>query len=77
MHVKVNNDVEPNLKMDENEQFDQVLREELVRQNVANNEDISLIGGADEIDGGVLAMYVGEPSEQYLVMVENEDRYLE
>jgi len=65
------------MRMDENERFDHVLREDLVRENVANSEDISLIGGEDEIGGGVLAMYVGEQSKQYLFMVENEDRDLE
>ena len=77
MHVQISYDVEPNMRMDENERFDHVLREDLVIENVANSEDISLIGGEDEIGGGVLAMYVGEQSKQYLFMVENEDRDLE
>ena len=66
--------VESNMRMNENERFDKILREDLVRQNVVNNEDTSLIVGTDEIGGAVLAMYVGEPSE---VVVENKDIYLE
>lgn len=61
--------VESNMRMNENERFDKILREDLVRQNVVNNEDTSLIVGTDEIGGAVLAMYVGEPSE---VVVENK-----
>ncbi|CAE6199406.1 unnamed protein product [Arabidopsis arenosa] len=77
LHVEVTNDVEQNQGIDENEGFDQVLREDLVRGYVANNEDIPLVGGADDSGGGVLAMYVGEPSQQYPAVVENEDRDVE
>ncbi|KAG7583472.1 MULE transposase N-terminal all-beta domain [Arabidopsis suecica] len=77
LHVEVTNDVEQNQGIDENEEFDQVLREDLVRGYVANNEDIPLVGGADDSGGGVLAMYVGEPSQQYPAVVENEDRDVE
>ncbi|CAL9222207.1 unnamed protein product [Arabidopsis halleri] len=68
LHVEVTNDVEKNQRIDENEGFDQVFREDLVRGYVANNEDMPLVGGADDSGDGVLAMYVGEPSQQYPVV---------
>ncbi|KAG7578993.1 MULE transposase N-terminal all-beta domain [Arabidopsis thaliana x Arabidopsis arenosa] len=77
LHVEVTNNVEQNQATDENEGFDQILREDLVRGYVANNEDNPLVGGADDSGGGVLAMYVGEPSQQYPAVVENEDRDVE
>ncbi|CAE5980081.1 unnamed protein product [Arabidopsis arenosa] len=77
LHVEVTNDVEQNQGINENEGFDQVLREDLVRGNVANNEDVPLVGGADDSGGGVLAMYVGEPSQQYPAVLENEERDVE
>ncbi|XP_010424601.1 PREDICTED: uncharacterized protein At3g43530-like [Camelina sativa] len=51
LHVEVTNNEEQNQGIDENEGFDQVLIKDLATRNLPNNEEIALIGGANDNGG--------------------------